>query len=73
MASKGGRHFGRTVTVSLSDGSEFDFEVTEVAGTRSVHLYAERWINRRLPLNAETTRHIAHAVAEQKLSRAGLI
>ena len=63
----------RCVTVSHINGHEFDFEAIVVEESKAARLYAERWKNRRLPLDAILCRQAARVVAEQRLREHGLI
>ncbi len=53
----------RCVTVAHAAGHEFDFE----AGPSGARLYAARWKNKRLPLDADRCRRIAASVATDAL------
>lgn len=65
--------FARHVTVAHADGHEFIFEAVATNTVIPSKLFAERWKNKRLPLNANACRQAARIVAEQRFRERGLI
>ena len=63
----------RYVTISHEEGHEFEFEAHAMNRTHPVRLFAERWKNKRLPLNANVCRLAARTIAEQRFRDGGLI